>query len=161
MLAPLVILFIAVPILELFILLQVGDAIGVLPTIALLIADSILGSVLMRSQGRAAWARFNSALAEGRPPAKEVADGALIVFGGAMLLTPGFFTDVFGILFLLPPTRVLLRRLIVKRLTERMVASAGRPGAGPAMFSFGRRPPRGWDVDGEAHDVHPRREELP
>lgn len=165
-LAPLVILFIAVPILELFILLQVGEAIGVLPTIGLLIADSILGSVLMRSQGRIAWQRFNAALAEGRPPTKEVADGALIVFGGAMLLTPGFFSDVFGILFLLPPTRALLRKVIVKRLTARVVASAraGGPQAGPMFFSFGGRPPGAdprYDVEGDAHEVHPPKRELP
>ncbi len=101
----LVVLFIAVPILELFLIIQVGQAIGVLPTIALLIADSILGSVLMRSQGRAAWRRFNAAIAEGRVPGREVIDGALIIFGGALLLTPGFFTDVFGLILLLPHPR--------------------------------------------------------
>lgn len=170
MLAPLVILFIAIPIVELFVLIQVGGAIGVLPTIALLIADSILGSLLMRSQGRRAWVRFNAAVAEGRVPAKEVIDGALVILGGALLLTPGFFTDVFGLLFLLPPTRALIRKLLVKRFSERMIASATGPaGAGGPMFTsqvfFGPRPgapsdPR-FDVDGEATDLDPRRRELP
>src|SRR3954454_24047811 len=94
----LVLLFIVVPIVELFVIIQVGEAIGVLPTIALLVVDSILGSVLMKAQGRAAWRRFNAALAEGRIPHREVLDGALVIFGGALLLTPGFVSDIFGIL---------------------------------------------------------------
>ena len=77
-------------------IIQVGEAIGVLPTIALLILDSVVGSWLMRSQGRLAWQRFTAALAEGRPPAREVLDGALVIVGGALQLAPGFVTDVFG-----------------------------------------------------------------
>src|SRR5919205_3864122 len=129
----LVLLFIVVPIVELFVIIQVGEAIGVLPTIALLIADSVVGSMLMRSQGRAAWRRFNAALAEGRPPAREVLDGVLVIFGGALLLTPGFVTDLFGLAFLLPPTRALIRRLLVRRFASRLVVSAfgGGPGASP------------------------------
>src|SRR3954453_8935022 len=100
----LVALFIIVPIAELAVIIQVGQQIGVLWTIAILIADSILGSMLMRSQGRAVWRRFNETLAAGRPPAREVLDGVLVIFGGALLLTPGFVTDIFGLLFLLPPT---------------------------------------------------------
>src|ERR687884_523552 len=102
----LILLFIVVPIVELFVIIQVGEAIGVLPTIALLIADSVLGSMLMRSQGRAAWRRFNAALTEGRMPHREVLDGVLVIFGGALLLTPGFLSDILGLLLLLPPTRV-------------------------------------------------------
>ena len=89
MLVPLLLLFILVPIAELSVIIQVGQQIGVLWTIAILIADSILGSMLMRSQGRAAWRRFNVALQSGRPPAREVLDGVLVIFGGALLLTPG------------------------------------------------------------------------
>ena len=150
MLPVLLVLFIAVPLLELYVILQVGEAIGVLPTIAILIADSVLGSVLMRSQGRLAWQRFNLAVAEGRVPAREAIDGVLVVFGGALLLTPGFVTDVFGLLLLLPFTRPLLRRLLVRRFAARMVASARMPGRP-------RAPDRGgWDVDGTAHEVDPR-----
>src|SRR6266536_4636802 len=96
----LILLFIVVPVVEIYVIIQVGQAIGALWTIALLIADSILGSMLMRSQGRAAWRRFNEAIAAGRPPAREVVDGALVIFGGAFLLAPGFITDVFGIVLL-------------------------------------------------------------
>ena len=71
----LLLLFIVVPIVEIFVIIQVGEAIGVLPTIALLIADSILGAMLWRAQGRTAWRRFNAAIAEGRVPAREVLDG--------------------------------------------------------------------------------------
>jgi UPF0716 protein FxsA len=90
MLLPLVLLFIVVPIAELAVVIQVGQEIGVLWTVALLVADSIVGSVLMRAQGRVAWRRFNEAIAAGKVPAREVLDGALVVFGGLLLLTPGF-----------------------------------------------------------------------
>src|ERR687890_2150361 len=115
----LVLLFIVVPIVELYVIIQVGEAIGVLPTIALLIADSVLGSLLMRAQGRAAWRRFNGALAQGRVPHREVLDGVLVIFGGALLLTPGFVTDILGVLLLLPPTRAVVRRLLVRRFASR------------------------------------------
>src|SRR3954469_4444114 len=97
-------LFIVVPLAELYVIIQVGEAIGVLPTIALLLLDSILGSLLMRSQGRRAWQRFTEAVQVGRPPAREVLDGALVLLGGAFLLTPGFLSDILGVLLLLPPT---------------------------------------------------------
>jgi UPF0716 protein FxsA len=142
----LLVLFIVVPIVEIFAIVQVGQAIGVWWTIGLLIADSILGSLLMRSQGRAAWRRFNAAIAEGRAPAREVLDGVLVIFGGALLLTPGFVTDVFGALFLLPPTRAVLRRVLVRRFAARMAVSA------PPR----QRPVRRGDVDGTAHEVDPR-----
>jgi UPF0716 protein FxsA len=141
----LIVLFILVPIAELAVIIQVGQLIGVWWTIGLLIADSVLGSLLMRSQGRAAWRRFNAALAERRPPAREVLDGVLVIFGGALLLTPGFITDVFGAVFLLPPTRALLRRLLVRRFTLRMVSSVAMP----------RRTPRDGDIEGTAVDVEP------
>jgi UPF0716 protein FxsA len=170
----LVILFIVVPIAELFVLIQIGQEIGILATIGLLILDSVLGAMLMRSQGRAAWMRFNRALAEGRVPAREVIDGALVIFGGALLLTPGFLSDFLGLVLLLPPTRALVRRALVTRFAGRLAASAatgaqnrmgriftfqaGGPGAGAA------RPPRRFDddvVEGTAHDVPPPRRKLP
>src|ERR671929_304102 len=107
MLPILVLLFILVPIAELAVIIQVGEAIGVWWTIALLIADSVLGSVLMRSQGRAAWRRLGEAMRAGRAPAREVMDGALVVFGGALLLTPGFISDIVGLVLLLPPSRAI------------------------------------------------------
>jgi UPF0716 protein FxsA len=120
----LVVLFVVVPLVEIYVIIQVGQAIGPWWTIALLIVDSILGSMLMRSQGRLAWRRFQVALAEGRPPAREVIDGALVIFGGALLLTPGFVTDIFGAAFLLPPSRAVIRGLLVRNFAARMVVSA-------------------------------------
>ncbi len=129
----LVILFIVVPIAELYVIIQVGEAIGVLPTLALLLADALLGSLLLRHQGRGAWRRFNAALAERRFPGKEVADGLLIVVGGTLLLAPGFLTDIVGVFLLIPPTRAIarsvLRRFTVGRFT--VVGMPGRGGPGP------------------------------
>jgi UPF0716 protein FxsA len=147
----LVVLFIAVPIAELAVIIQVGQEIGVWWTIAILVADSILGSMLMRSQGRAVWRRFNATLQSGRAPAREVADGVLVIFGGALLLTPGFLTDVLGLLFLLPPTRALIRRLFLRQAMRRItvtMAAGPRPPRGPAQ--------RDDDVDGTAVDVDAR-----
>lgn len=148
MLLPLVLLFIVVPIAELAVIIQVGQEIGLLWTIAILVADSILGSVLMRSQGRTAWRRFNDATRAGRVPAREVLDGALIVFGGALLLTPGFLTDVLGLILLIPPTRALVRGVVARRLAHRMVVSMTAPRA---------RPRHGDDVEGTAVDVDAER----
>jgi UPF0716 protein FxsA len=146
----LILLFIVVPIVEIYVIIQVGQAIGAPLTIALLVVDSIIGSMLMRTQGRAAWRRFNEAIGAGRIPAREVVDGALVIFGGALLLTPGFVTDIFGAAFLLPPTRAVIRKLLVRRFSGLLIVAA--PG------SARRRPPRGpgADVDSTATDVDPR-----
>jgi UPF0716 protein FxsA len=155
----LILVFIVVPLVELYVIIQVGQAIGVLPTIGLLFADSILGAVLLRSQGRAVWLRFNTALSEGRVPARETFDGAMVIFGGALLLTPGFITDVFGLLLLIPPTRAAIRGLLTRLAKRRWLAGRavfwtydryrqGRPPRRP-----GEPPGRPYDVDGTAHEV--------
>ena len=127
----LLLLFIAVPIVELYGIYLLGDAIGIIPTLLLLAVDSVLGTVLLRSQGRAVWRRFNEAMAAGRMPHREVQDGVAVIFGGAFLITPGFLTDIFGLLLLLPPTRaVLLRygaRVIAKRMATRITVADARP----------------------------------
>jgi UPF0716 protein FxsA len=150
-------IFIVVPLAELYVLIQVGQAIGALPTIALLLADSVLGTVLLRSQGRQTWRRFNEALAAGRPPAKEVLDGALVIFGGAFLITPGFLTDMIGAVLLLPPTRALVRRALVRNFANRTLARVvGRAGrARPAGT------PRGDDVEGTAVEIEPGQRRRP
>jgi UPF0716 protein FxsA len=126
----LALIFLAVPIAELYAIYLVGDAIGVLPTFLLLAADSLLGSLLLRSQGRSVWRRFNDALSAGRMPHREVLDGVLIIFGGAFLITPGFITDVVGLILLIPPTRAIVRRFLVRRLGRR-VEVRGMPHAPP------------------------------
>jgi len=122
--------FIAVPIIEIYVIIQVGQVIGAWWTIALLIADSIFGSWLIRREGSRAWRGLNSALESGRMPATELADGALILVGGTLMLTPGFVTDAFGILMILPFTRPVARRMLTRVVTRRLL-NAGRPGPGP------------------------------
>jgi UPF0716 protein FxsA len=147
----LLVLFVIVPIAELYVIVQIAGEIGILPTLALLVLDSVAGTLLMKSQGRAAWKRFNEATAEGRIPAREVADGALIILGGAFLLTPGFLTDIAGLVLLIPPTRALVRRVL-----SGMVK--GRVAMGPRAAHWGYtrmrsrrtgpRPAPGWPPPG-------------
>jgi UPF0716 protein FxsA len=122
----LLLIFIAVPIAELYLIYLVGDAIGVWQTLALLAADSVLGSLLLRSQGRSVWNRFNEAMAEGRVPRREVMDGVLVIFGGAFLITPGFLTDLVGLVLLIPPTRAAVRRVVERRIGQRMAVRTRR-----------------------------------
>ncbi|MBN6051498.1 FxsA family protein [Nonomuraea sp. RK-328] len=136
--------FLVVPVLEIWLLIQVGSVIGGWPTVALLIADSLLGAWLVRREGRRAWRALQEALGSGRMPDRELADGALVLVGGALLLTPGFVTDIAGFLCVLPFTRPLMRRLgawFFDRRVKRMAAASpyaqlfpeafpGAPGAG-------------------------------
>ena len=133
-------LFIVVPLAELYVILKVGDAIGAVWTIALLAADSLLGALLLRTQGRSVWRRFNEALAAGRMPHREVVDGVLVVFGGAFLITPGFLTDIVGLLLLLPPTRSVIAGW--SRDAWAGAWRSGSPAAKPAAAPY--------DVDGTA-----------
>jgi UPF0716 protein FxsA len=161
----LLLLFIVIPLVELFVIIEVGMAIGVWPTIGLLFLDSILGAVLLRSQGRAVWRRFNEALAASRVPHREVFDGALVIFGGALLLTPGFVTDVVGLLLLIPPSRALVRRFLGRLFVGRValgprVAYWGygryRGRRGPHQAPPGPGTPRArspYDVEGSAREV--------
>ena len=124
-LAPiLVVLLIALPIAEVYVLVQVGQAIGALPTIAILVAEAILGAWLMRHEGRRAWSALNTAFASGKMPTGELADAALVLVGGLLLMLPGFITDIFGFLFLLPFTRPYARR-VLGFIVARRVAAMG------------------------------------
>jgi UPF0716 protein FxsA len=124
----LVVVFIVMPLVELYVLVQVGQAIGVLPTIGLLLVVSFLGAWLVKREGLRTWRAFRAAMAEGRVPGRETADGALVILGGALLLAPGFVTDVLGALCVLPPTRSLLRKAFLAAGTRRFLgpAPAGR-----------------------------------
>jgi UPF0716 protein FxsA len=145
---PLILVFIVLPIAELYVILKVGDLIGILPTIALLVADSLLGSWLLRSQGRTVWRRFQETMQAGRIPHREVFDGVLVIFGGAFLITPGFITDVFGVLLLLPPTRSLIRRWLIRRGGRMFGISVatGRRGGRPVSQ-------QDFDVEGTAYET--------
>jgi UPF0716 protein FxsA len=150
----LIVLFIVVPIAELYVIIKVGELIGLWPTLFLLLADALLGSWLLRHQGRGAWRRFNEALAARRFPGREVVDGALIIVGGTLLLTPGFLTDIAGAFLLIPPTRALTRRLLKRFTIGRFaVVDIGGPGPFGGGPSDGGRPSRDYDFDATAEEV--------
>jgi UPF0716 protein FxsA len=149
----LIVVFILLPLAELYVILKVGDLIGILPTLALLVADSLLGAWLLRSQGRTVWRRFQTTMQSGRIPHREVFDGAMVIFGGAFLITPGFITDVIGVILLLPPTRSLVRRWLIRR-GGRMFGISIAGGRRGATFN-------GQDFDVEGTAVETDQPQLP
>jgi UPF0716 protein FxsA len=153
-------LFIIVPIAEIYVIIQVGQAIGALWTVLLLIADSIIGARLLSWQGRRAWSGFQDALAGGRVPHREVLDGALIIMGGAFLLTPGFITDVFGLVLLLPPTRAVVRRALTGLILRRRGLRFVRIATAPVQGRSRKPPPRPTAYPSPPPDP-PRKPELP
>ena len=132
------------PVAELFVAIQVAHAIGVLLTVVLLLAGWPIGMWLARTQGRAAWLRLSAAVAAGRPPGREVIDGALVLVGAVSLIVPGFITDVLGLLLLLRPSRALAREAITRNFQSRLVVAATR---------FSRTPRSAYDVDSTATDL--------
>lgn len=144
MFARLLLLFIVVPIVELFLFSFIGSRIGLWPTLAIIVITAILGAALTRSQGRQALMNFQQALAQGRMPHQEVTDGLLILIAGAVLLTPGFLTDAVGFALLMPPVRQVLRGRLADSLKSKIVV-----GSGPAQES---RKPSKLD-DGKVIDV--------
>lgn len=120
----LLLLFVVVPIAELAVIVQVGQAIGTLPTIGLLIVMSVAGAWLMKREGLGVLRRAQRQLREGKVPNREVADGFLIVFGGALMLTPGFLSDFFGMALLLPPVRAVVRPFLMARLQVMALGAA-------------------------------------
>ena len=120
--ALLLLLFVLVPIVELVVIIQVGQAIGVLQTLVLMLVVSIVGAWLVKREGIGVWRRAQRQLELGAMPGRELVDGTLILLAGALLLTPGFVSDCFGILLLLPPVRAGLRALVIRRLRKRVVA---------------------------------------
>ncbi|MCA1694016.1 MAG: FxsA family protein [Actinobacteria bacterium] len=119
MFALLVVAFVVVPIAELAVIIWVGGEIGALNTIALLLAVSIAGAWLVKREGLGVIRRFRAQLDAGKIPGKELADGVLIVIAGALLLTPGFLSDILGILLLLPPVRAAVRALALRKVAVR------------------------------------------
>ncbi len=127
MAAVLVLVFLVVPLLELYVLIQVGQAIGALETIAVLILMGVVGGWLMKREGLGAVRRIQAQVQRGQVPGRELVDGFLILFGGALMLTPGFLTDVLGLSLLVPPLRAAVRRTLARQLQARVVGR-GRPG---------------------------------
>jgi UPF0716 protein FxsA len=162
----LLVAFVVVPIAELYVIVELmADAIGPVPTIALLVLDSVLGAALLRWQGRTTWQRFIEAVQAGRVPHREILDGVLVIFGGALLITPGFLTDLVGLGLLLPPTRAVVRRFLARLLSRRAVT-----GFADAAFTARerRRPPAddvvegtAWEADGHGASAQGDREAQP
>jgi UPF0716 protein FxsA len=121
----LVALFVALPILEIWVIIQVGQEIGALWTVLLLVLESLLGAWIVKREGRRAWRALSDSLSTGRMPGRELADAALVLAGGTLLLTPGFVTDVFGFFAVLPFTRPLARKVLGWAVARRVVARAG------------------------------------
>ena len=148
-LAVFIVLAVAVPIFEVWLLIQVGARIGVWPTVAILVAEAVLGGWLMRREGDRAWRALTAAFGTGKVPTGELADAALVLVGGLLLMLPGFATDIVGFLFLLPLTRPLARKLVAFFLARRIsrLGLVRPPGPG-----------RGDVIEGETvPDVPPRR----
>jgi UPF0716 protein FxsA len=141
-----------VPIVEIYVIIQVGQAIGGWPTVALLIVESALGAWLVKREGRRAWNALQSALQTGKLPGRELTDGGLVLIGGTLLLTPGFVTDIFGFLFIVPFTRPLVRRSVTRFIGRR--AGSLTPPAFTAFVPGATQPPRSQPdvVQGEVVD---------
>lgn len=121
MFAALALAFLVVPFAELFVIIQIGSALGAVPTVALLLAVSVLGAILVKREGLGVWRRARAQVQAGGMPAAELVDGVMILFAGALLLTPGFLTDALGIILLVPPVRAALRAAAGRRLEARVV----------------------------------------
>lgn len=143
----LLIAFIAIPLIEIGLFIKVGGLIGLWPTLAIVLLTAIAGSWLVRMQGAQAMAELRGSLHDLRDPTEPIAHGALILLAGALLLTPGFFTDTLGILLLIPPVRAAVLRYLAARVrVERFTVGGGHP----------RREPYRPDViDGEFQELDP------
>jgi UPF0716 protein FxsA len=114
-----------VPVAEIALIVAVGSVIGGWQTLALLLAESALGAYLVKHEGRRSWQALKVALNTGQMPGRELADAALILIGGSLLLTPGFLTDIVGFFFILPFTRPITRRWLQRVVGRRLVARSG------------------------------------
>ncbi len=153
----LAVLFVVVPILELFLLIRLGQVVGAWWTILILIGDAVLGSWLVKREGARTWRALQEALASHRMPAAELADGALILIGGTLLITPGFISDVAGLVCILPFTRPAARGVLARIITRRLAVVATQQGGQPGI-RFGTRPgsqpgsqPPGWTAQRPGH----------
>ncbi len=170
MIGLLVVVFIVVPIIELFVFVQVSDAIGFLPSVLLVMAFSITGAWLVKREGIGVARRAQAQLDNGELPAAEMVNGLLLLVAGALMLFPGYVTDLLGLVLLLPPARALIRVLLLRRFEKRVRAAFENPGAmmfgdlgGAGTGGFSSRPTRihtgeatyGSDTVYDVHEVDP------
>jgi UPF0716 protein FxsA len=147
-------LFVLVPILEIAVIIAVGRAIGGWWTLLLLIVESAIGAWIVKHEGTRAWRSLRDAFAEGKFPDRQLVDGALVVAGGTLLLTPGFITDIFGFLLVLPFTRPAVRAFVMTVMAQRArgLIDTGLMGGGGGSTSPGPRSQR--TMPGEVVDKH-------
>ncbi|RMI38632.1 FxsA family protein [Actinomadura harenae] len=145
----LVLSFLLVPVLEIMLIIQVGEAIGGWPTAGLLAAGLVAGGWIVRREGRRAWHALNAALGRGELPERELGDSALVMAGGVLLMIPGFLTDVLGLLFVLPFTRPPLRRLFGRLAARRLAAAQDRAGLFPPGTNVPGGFPGGFGAPGQ------------
>jgi len=125
-------LFLAIPLIEIYFLIQVGEVIGAIPTVLMVVFTAVLGAILLRVQGLSTLRRVQAAAARGEVPALEMLEGMMLLVGGALLLTPGFFTDAIGFICLISPLRRALIRYWIKRYGANIQGQAGRRSASKA-----------------------------
>ncbi len=155
----LLLVLLGIPVAEIFFIIRVARDLGIPETIGLLVAVSIAGAWLVRRSGLGVLRQIQERLARGEIPGKELVDGLLILVGGLLMLTPGFLTDAVGLLLLVPPTRLALRALLVRRYSKRIRVAGWN--AGPGVFGvggFGRRGAGGFGPEtgpdrGDVRDV--------
>jgi len=146
---PLFLAFLIVPLIEIGLFIQVGDWIGLWPTLGIVVLTAVLGSWLVRSQGLMAMGKLRSSFSELQDPTKPLADGAMILFAGALLLTPGFFTDAIGFALLLPPVRAAVYKYARSRV------SVQRFDMGGARYDPRQEKPKDDVIDVEFREVDP------
>ena len=148
----LLIAFVAVPLIEIGLFIQVGGFIGLWPTLAIVLGTALAGSWLVRMQGALALAQLRGSLSELRDPTEPIAHGAMILFAGALLLTPGFFTDAMGLLLLVPAVRAAVLRYLAARIRVQSFTVGG----GPAQ----REDFRDDIIDGDFSEIEPKKPPL-
>ena len=152
-------IFIAVPLIEIAIFIEVGGAIGVWPTVAIVLLTALLGATLLRVQGLATWRRAEEAMRRGEPPVAEMLDGVFLIAAALLMVTPGLFTDCVGFLLLIPPIRRAIGRFAARRIaaSSRFTVYRSGMGMGPDGLGPGGRGPapsrRGPVIEGEAEEI--------
>lgn len=142
--------FVAIPLIEIALFIQVGGFIGLWPTLAIVIVTAILGSSLVRSQGARELSKLQGSFSTLNDPTEPLANGAMILFAGAMLLTPGFFTDAVGFALLVPPVRAAAFKWAKSRIKMQKF-SMGTPPNHP-------QPPSDRVIDGEFEEIVPKQD---
>jgi UPF0716 protein FxsA len=153
---PLLLAFLLVPLIEIGLFIQVGGLIGLWPTLGIVVLTAVLGTWLVRSQGLQAMGRLQRSFSELENPTEPLAHGAMILLAGALLLTPGFFTDAVGFALLAPPVRMAVLRYLMSRVTvSQFTMGQGAPGPGPRRPGSGPGFSRDDVIDGDFHEVRP------